>query len=287
MKISIVTSCWNRANSIANSIESVLSQDYADKEYIIVDGASTDNTMEVVNRYIDRIDSVTSEPDKGMYEGINKGLRKATGDIVGLLHSDDTFYATDTLSRIAKEFERTDADLIYGNGIFVRANDTNYVVRDWISGGYERDRIVKGWLPLHTTVFIKRSVLETVGYYNESYKISADTDWLIRCLYKHSLKVAYLDDYIVRMKMGGASTSFKLMKRKWSEDLKVYKSNGLPQYISLSLKILSKVPQFVKAKMKRIKSKVTNKVSETSENNREMLPTNSPEANTAADRKKS
>ena len=287
MKISIVTSCWNRANSIANSIESVLSQDYADKEYIIVDGASTDNTMEVVNRYIDRIDSVTSEPDKGMYEGINKGLRKATGDIVGLLHSDDTFYATDILSRIAKEFERTDADLIYGNGIFVRANDTNYVVRDWISGGYERDRIVKGWLPLHTTVFIKRSVLETVGYYNESYKISADTDWLIRCLYKHSLKVAYLDDYIVRMKMGGASTSFKLMKHKWNEDLKVYKSNGLPQYISLSLKILSKVPQFVKAKMKRIKSKVTNKVSETSKNNREMLPTNSPEANTAADRKKS
>lgn len=259
MKVSIVTSCFNRAGTIANSIESVLSQDYADIEYIITDGASTDGTMDVVNRYADRISSIASEPDKGMYEGINKGLRKATGDIVGLLHSDDCFYATDTISRIAHEFERTGADLIYGNGIFVRASDTNYVVRDWVSGGYERQAVAKGWLPLHTTVFVRRNVLESVGYYNEGFKISADTDWLIRCLYESDLKVAYLDDYIVQMKMGGASTSFKLMKKKWAEDAKIYKSHNLPIYLSLTLKIVSKIPQFTKAAFRRIKSKFTRK----------------------------
>ena len=252
MKVSIVTSCWNRSKTIRDSIESVLSQDYPDIEYIITDGASSDGTVDIIKEYGDKIANFTSEPDRGMYEGINKGLKKATGEIVGLLHSDDVFYASDTISQIVNEFERTNADLIYGNGIFVKANEMNYVVRDWISGGYEKDNIKNGWLPLHTTVFIRRDVLENiVGYYNENYKISADTDWLIRCLYKNSIKVSYLNEYIVRMRMGGASTSFKTMRRKWAEDLDVYKSHGINQYISLTLKIASKIPQFIKARLQR------------------------------------
>ena len=252
MKVSIVTTCRNRIRTLPETVESVLSQDYDDIEYIVTDGASTDGTLEYLESHRDKITQIVSEKDNGIYDGLNKGLRLATGDIVGLLHSDDTYYSTDTISLIVNEFKRTGADLVYANGIFVRAEDTNYVVRDWVSGGYEKGNLRKGWLPLHTTVFIRREVLEKVGYYDVKYHISADTDWLLRALYVNSLKVAYLDAYVVKMKMGGASTSFRTTRQKWGEDLRIYESYGIPQYLSLSLKIAQKIPQFVKARMKHM-----------------------------------
>lgn len=255
MKVSIITSCFNRAGVIAEAIESVLGQDYSDIEYIVVDAASTDGSLDIIRSYEGRISKMKSEPDSGIYEGLNKGIRMATGDIIGILHSDDVFYASDTVSSVVAEMTRTGADFLYGNGIFVKLSDPNYVVRDWVSGGYVRDNVRKGWLPLHTTCFVRRGVFEKVGFYNERYKIAADTDWLIRCLYVNSLKVAYLDSYIVRMRMGGASTSFRQMKVKWGEDLNIYRSHGIGRFFPLSLKILSKVPQFVKARLKRVMRK--------------------------------
>jgi len=259
MKVSIITSCYNRAKTIRDSIESVLKQDYDNIEYIIVDGASKDSTLSIINEYRDRISVIVSEPDNGMYEGINKGLRLATGDIIGLLHSDDVFYATDSISQIVNEFERTGAEFVYGNGIFVRSDDMNYVVRDWISGGYEHKKLSRGWLPLHTTVYVRRDVLNKVGLYNEKYKISADSDWQLRCLYKHNLNVSYLNEYIIRMRMGGASTSFKKTIEKWREDLNLYHNMGLNPYISLTCKVLSKIPQFISAKIKHYKNKHSDK----------------------------
>ncbi|MCQ2230056.1 MAG: glycosyltransferase [Bacteroidales bacterium] len=250
MKVSIITCCFNREKTIRDSIESLLSQNYSDIEYIVIDGASKDHTMDIVNEYKDKIDIIVSEPDKGMYEGINKGIRRATGDIVGLLHSDDVFYANDTITRVVNEFERTQAQFVYGNGIFVKPNDMNNVVRDWESGPYQKSYLKRGWLPLHTTVFVDRSLFDIVGLYNENYKISADSEWLLRCLHKESIRVSYLNDYIIRMRMGGASTSMKLTWKKWKEDMKIYHSFGLNPYISLSMKVLSKIPQFVTAKWK-------------------------------------
>lgn len=250
MKVSIITSCYNREKTIRDSIESLLSQDYTDIEYIVVDAASKDHTMDIINEYREHISTIICEPDKGMYEGINKGIRKATGDIIGLLHSDDVLYASDTISRVVKEFERTQAQFVYGNGIFVKPNDMNNVVRDWESGPYQKSYLKRGWLPLHTTVFVTRKVFDTVGLYNEKYKISADSEWLLKCLFQQSLRVSYLNDYIVRMRMGGASTSIKLTMKKWREDLKIYHSFGLNPYVSLSLKVLSKIPQFIVAKWK-------------------------------------
>jgi len=252
IKVSIITSCYNREKTIRDSIESLLSQDYTNIEYILIDGASKDHTMDIVNEYKDKIDVIVSEPDKGMYEGINKGLKRATGDIIGLLHSDDVFYANDTISRVVKEFERTKAQFVYGNGIFVKPNDMNNVVRDWESGPYQKSNLQRGWLPLHTTVYVTKSVFESVGLYNEGYKISADSEWLLRCLYKSSLKVSYLNDYIIRMRMGGASTSLRLTLKKWREDLRLYHSFGLNPFISLSMKVLSKIPQFAIAKWKNM-----------------------------------
>lgn len=250
MKVSIITSCYNREATIRESIESVLSQVYNDIEYIVVDAKSTDKTLDIINEYKDRITTIISEPDNGMYEGINKGIKLATGDIIGLLHSDDVFYADDTISRIANEIKRTKSQLVYGNGIFVKPSNMNHIMRDWISGQYIPSKITRGWLPLHTTVFAKRQVFDIVGYYDERYKISADSDWLIRCLYKANLKVAYINDYIVRMRMGGASTSFRLTKAKWKEDLNLYHRHGLNPFFSLTCKVLSKIPQFVIAKLK-------------------------------------
>ena len=226
LKVSIITSCYNREITIQSAIESVLSQDYPYIEYIIVDGASKDGSMSIINKYSDRIATIICEPDRGMYEAINKGIRVATGDIIGLLHSDDFFYAKDTISQIVAEYEKTNADLIYGNGLFVDFNNTSLIVRNWISGIYTKSKVRRGWLPLHPTVYIRRECFGKWGLYDESFKIAADSDFLVRYLYETNIKVAYLNEYIVRMRMGGLSTDRKRMKQKWREDFKLYRSHG-------------------------------------------------------------
>ena len=248
MKISIITSCFNREATLRGTIESVLGQDYREIEYIVVDGASTDGSLSVIREYEGKIDRIISEPDRGMYEGINKGIRVATGEVVGLVHSDDFLYSRHTLSAIAAAFEDTGADLVYGNGIYVDNEDTSKIVRDWISGPYDKRKMKRGWLPLHPTVYIKRECIAQLGLYDESYKIAADSDFLVRYLYLADLKVTYLNEYIVRMRMGGLSTDLSKTKQKWAEDLRHYRSHGLNPYIALGGKILSKIPQFIRAR---------------------------------------
>ena len=248
MKVSIITSCYNREATICDAIESVLGQDYPNIEYIVVDGASTDDSLKIIREYDGRIHTIVSEPDHGMYEAINKGLKLATGDIVGLMHSDDFFYSRDTVSKLVAEFEKTHADLIYGNGIYVNAEHTERIVRNWVSGKYSKPKMRRGWLPLHPTVYMKRECLEQHGLYDESYKIAADSDFLVRYMYKGNLKIHYLNEYIVRMRMGGLSTDREKMKQKWGEDIRMYRSHGFSPYWALGCKILSKIPQFVEAK---------------------------------------
>lgn len=248
MKISLITTCFNREKTIRETIESVLHQDYPEIEYIVVDGASTDGSLSIIQEYGDHIDKIISEPDNGMYEGINKGIRLATGNVIGLLHSDDFLYSPHTLSDIAKKFTESQADLVYGNGIYVDYQNTNKIVRDWISGGYNKQKMKRGWLPLHPTVYIKRDCINQWGLYDESYKIAADSDFLVRYLYLADLKVAYLNQYIVRMRMGGLSTDLGKSKQKWIEDLRHYRNHGMNPYIALGGKILSKIPQYIRAK---------------------------------------
>lgn len=250
MKVTIITSCYNRVKTIRGCIESVLAQDYPDIEYIVVDGASTDRSMDVINEYKDRIAKIISEPDHGMYEAINKGLRAATGDIVGLVHSDDFLFSDHTVSNIVKRFEETHADFLYGDGLFVDAVNTQKVVRNWIGGSYRLWKVRHGWLPLHPTCYIKRSAIERKGLYNESYKIAADSDLLFRYLLGGELSVTYLNEYIVRMRMGGLSTDSKRRKQMWKEDIRMYQSHGMNPTLTKIEKMLWKVPQFVAAKFK-------------------------------------
>lgn len=251
MKVSIITSCFNREKTIAQAIESVLSQDYPNIEYIVVDGASKDNTLAIIKRYKGHISHIISEPDKGMYEGINKGIRAATGDIIGLLHSDDFLYSTNTISHIVERIKETQADFVYGNGLFVDFDNTDKVIRNWIGGKYSKWKVRHGWLPLHPTCYIRKACIDKWGLYDESYKIAADSDFLFRYLYEANLKVEYLNEYIVRMRMGGLSTDSKRRKMMWEEDIRMYKSHGMPPTLTKLEKMAWKVPQFISAKLKK------------------------------------
>lgn len=252
MRISIITSCYNREATIREAIRSVLEQDYPDIEYIIVDGASTDGSVETIRSAIagheDKVKFV-SEPDSGMYEALNKGIRMATGDVIALLHSDDMMFDTHTVSDVMREMERTQCDLLYADGLFVDAQRTDKVVRNWIGGRYSKWKVRHGWLPLHPTCYIRREVMERLGLYDDSYMIAADTDLLVRYLLENTLSVEYLKRYVVRMRMGGLSTDNSRRAKMWKEDIRVYRSHGF-KHVTLTKieKMMWKVPQFIKAK---------------------------------------
>lgn len=252
MKVSIITSCYNREHTIRGCIESVLGQDYPDIEYIIIDGASTDRSADVIREAINGHEHQVrflSEPDHGMYEAINKGICMATGDVIALCHSDDFLYATDTVSHVVHCMEQTGCDFLYADGIFVNEQRTNVVVRKWIGGRYARWKVRCGWLPLHPTCYVRRDVMMRCGLYDESYKIAADTHLLVNYLYYHRLKVAYLPEYVTRMRMGGMSTDPVKRRKVWQEDIRVYDSYGFrPAVLTKLMKMLWKVPQFIRAK---------------------------------------
>lgn len=250
MKVSIITSCYNRAATIRSAIESVLAQDYNDIEFIVVDGSSMDGSLDIIREYTDRISIIISEPDHGMYEAINKGIRVATGEIIGLLHSDDFFYDNGVIGRIVERMKQTHADFLYGDGLFVNPDNTDKVVRNWIGGGYRLWKVRHGWLPLHPTCYIRRDVMMRLGLYNESYKIAADSDLLVRYLLTGGLTVTYLNEYVVRMRMGGLSTDSAKRKRMWEEDIRVYVSHGLWPTLTKLEKMAWKVPQFIFALLK-------------------------------------
>ncbi len=254
MRISIITSCYNREATIREAIRSVLAQDYPDIEHIIVDGASTDGTQKAIEEMINdkpaHIDiKYVSEPDSGMYEALNKGIRMATGDVIALLHSDDMMYDSHTVSDVVSEMKRTQCDFLYADGLFVDAQRTDKVVRNWIGGRYSKWKVRHGWLPLHPTCYIRHDVMTRLGLYDESYRIAADTDLLVRYLLENDLHVEYLKRYVVRMRMGGLSTDNSRRAKMWKEDIRVYRSHGF-RHVTLTKieKMMWKVPQFIKAK---------------------------------------
>lgn len=246
MRITIITVCYNRKATIEKAIKSVLSQNYHDIEYIIIDGNSKDGTKDIIESYKDRISQYISEPDKGMYDAINKGLKLATGDVIGLMHSDDEFYDTKAISRIAARFNHdTTIEGIYGDGVYVTNDAEERLVRDRIGGVFSLKKVKGGWLPLHPTVYLKRSIMEKHGLYNLDFKIASDTEFLLRYLYKHKIKMSYIDKYIVKMRMGGMSTSFKTALEVLNEDYKIYKYHGLTAVQAVFLKKSIALKQYI------------------------------------------
>ena len=247
MKVSIITICYNRKKTIFQCIESVLNQNYPDIEYIVIDGNSTDGTKDIIQFYSGKISSYVSEPDKGMYDAINKGLKMATGEIVGLMHSDDEFYDHEVVSKIVAAFQASPSiDGVYGNGIYVSNDAQQKLVRDRIGGEFNFKNLKAGWLPLHPTVYLKKSLIEQWGYYNLNFKIASDTEFLLRYLFVKKINIAYLNTYVVKMRMGGLSTSYKRAFEVLYEDYRIYKYHGLPAFRAVFQKKMLALKQYLK-----------------------------------------
>jgi len=245
MKISIITSVYNCKDTISDAIESVISQTYEKIEYIIVDGASTDGTMKIIRKYENKISIISSRPDDGIYDGFNRGIAMATGDIIGFLHADDIYEDRDVVKKIVSVFKQEQADAVYGDLVYVHHEDTDKITRFWKSGKFSHHKLKRGWMPPHPVFFVKRELYEKHGVFDKTLKIAADYDFMLRVLTKRDLTVTYLPEVLYRMRTGGMSNqSIKNIFQKSHEDLKVIKRNGIGGINTLLMKNFSKVPQF-------------------------------------------
>ena len=249
-KVSIITVCFNSAKTIRDTIKSVLSQDYPDIEYIIIDGGSSDETLAVIKEYADRIAVIVSERDRGIYDAMNKGLALASGDIVGMLNSDDVYFNEHAVSELIKTMRDAKADSVFADLVIVDPIDLGKVLRYYDSSYFTPKKFRFGWMPAHPTFFIKKSLYEKVGPYSLDYQISADYEMLIRLLWLEKATYAYLPKPIVRMRHGGASTSG--LDRSWllnKEIVKACKANGIYTNMAiLALKIPRKLLSLLKKK---------------------------------------
>ena len=248
LKISVITAALNCAHTIGEAIESVRLQQGADVEHIVIDGGSDDGTLDVVTRAGGHLACVVSEPDRGIYDAINKGLARATGDIVGLLHADDHFAGTDVLADVARIFEDPSVDVVYGDLQYVSAQDTSKVVRHWCAGEFNPRRLARGWMIPHPTLYVRRRVFERIGTYDLRYKIASDYDYILRVLSAGGLGVAYLPRVMVRMRAGGMSNrTLRNLLRKSREDLRILRERQIGAgwgLAALVWKNVGKVSQF-------------------------------------------
>jgi glycosyltransferase involved in cell wall biosynthesis len=247
MKVSIITVAYNSSATIRDTIESVLSQDYADFEYILVDGQSTDDTLEIIRSYNHPGIRWISEPDKGIYDAMNKGVQMATGDIIGILNSDDFYTDSQVLSKVAKTFSEQQVESVYSDLAYVDASDVNKIVRYWKSGKYKEGSFLAGWMPPHPTFFVQRSVYEKYSQFDVRLKSAADYELMLRFIHRFKISVAYIPETLVKMRAGGVSNaSFLNRFRANREDRLAWEYNKLtPKLYTLMLKPLRKVQQFV------------------------------------------
>lgn len=245
MKISIVTAVYNRETTIAEALASVATQTYADYEHLVIDGASRDATLQAVEscRH-DRL-RIFSEPDEGIYDALNKGMALTTGEVIGLVHSDDVLAHPQALAMIAAAFADSVVDAVYGDLDYVAAEDTSRIIRRWRSGVYHPGRLRWGWMPPHPALFIRRRVFETFGGYDTTYRIAADYDAILRWFGRGGIRAVYIPEVFVKMRMGGESNrSLERILRKSREDYRALRSNRIGGLVSLVAKNLRKLPQF-------------------------------------------
>ncbi|MDP3587807.1 MAG: glycosyltransferase family 2 protein [Sulfuricurvum sp.] len=207
MKISIITITYNSEKTLDDTIKSVLSQTYNDIEYIIVDGKSKDTTIDIVKSYGDKISKVVTEKDNGIYDAMNKGLRLATGDVVGILNSDDVYFDEHVIEKVMHKFQKENVDSVYGDLYYVKPENVNEVVRYWKSSEFIKGSFAKGWHPPHPSFFVKREAYEKHGFFDLNMKVSADFELMLRFLEKFQISTVYLPKVIVRMRTGGESNS--------------------------------------------------------------------------------
>ncbi len=245
MKISIITVCFNSKNTIEDTIKSVLAQTYKEIEYIIIDGGSTDGTREILERYKNKITKIVSEPDRGMYDAMNKGIGYATGEVVGILNSDDFYTNTTVLQKVVECFEDECIDACYGDLQYVDRDNASKKVRFWRAGTYRKEKVASGWIMPHPTFFVKRDVYMKYGVFNTNFKIAGDYELMLRFLSKN-ITMTYVKETWVSMREGGTSArNFKQRVRGWKELCKAWKVNNMNVPIFFILRrIISKIKQY-------------------------------------------
>ena len=252
MKISIITTTFNSSSTLPHTFQSILSQSYSDFEYIVIDGASKDATLDIIKEYEPKFGGkmrYISEPDRGIYDAMNKGIRMATGDVVGILNSDDFYTSPDVLDAIAKAFESEPSlDAVYGDIHFVRLSNPAKCVRYYSCKPFTRGWMRFGFMVAHPSFYVRRECYETYGLYKTDYKICADFEFMLRTIYLHRIKTKYIPMDMVTMRMGGASTAgLAVHKLIMKEHLRAYRENGLYTNVLLqSVRYLYKLTEFLK-----------------------------------------
>lgn len=246
MKISVITVCYNAVSTIESSIFSLVNQDYENVEYIVIDGGSADGTLDILNRYSDRISFLLSEPDFGIYDAINKGIKYATGEVIGLLHANDRFASNDILSTVAETFKQKKVDAVYGNLIFY--SEKGKIVRKWKSANCTPLLLELGWMPPHPTLFIKKEIYNQYGIYRLDFGTAADYELILRLLYRFKIKTFYVNKIFTKMLTGGISNKniFNHVSGN-KNDFKAMKMHKLSApFIAIVLKPLQKFIQYLK-----------------------------------------
>lgn len=237
MKVSIITVVRNGKKTIADAIGSVLSQTYEDIEYIVVDGSSTDGTIEIIQSYEDKVTKFLSEPDQNLYDAMNKGITLATGDIVGILNSDDFYIDKFVVEKVVKKFKENNVDCVYADLVFVKPSNLNRTVRYYDSSKFNSSKFAYGWMPAHPTFFVKRNIYKMYGVFRTDLKIAADFDILVRFMFTHRISYSYIPEVLVKMRVGGISTSLSSVWINSREQLQACKNNNIDTNL---FKILSK-----------------------------------------------
>ena len=250
MKVSIITATYNSEATIASCMKSVVQQSYQAIEYVVVDGKSSDDTLEIVKQnqlnYPHVAFKIISEPDKGIYDALNKGIDNATGAIIGFVHSDDVLASDTILSEIAKVFQNNALDGVYGDLQYVSHSNINHVIRYWKSQSFHPKLLKQGWMPAHPTLFLKHDIYKKYGNFDLSYKIAADYDFMLRILKDETLKFSYVPKVITKMRVGGMSNrSVKNILQKSKEDYRAVTSNKVGGLLSVLRKNTSKIKQFI------------------------------------------
>jgi glycosyltransferase involved in cell wall biosynthesis len=254
--VSIITVSYNSLRTIKNTISSVLAQTYHHIEYIVVDGASTDGTIDIIRSFGDRISQFISEPDNGIYDALNKGIRLAKGDIVGILNSDDFFYDNSVIENIAESFSDESIEAIFGDAQFVDPLDTTRIVRYYRSKSFTKNKFRFGYMPAHTGFYAKKDLFDKFGYYKTDYKIAADFELLLRFLLINNIKYKYFPIPFVCMRTGGVSNkSFNSNITLNNEIARACRENGIyTNFIYIYSKYFFKIFQFIGVRSKSRKN---------------------------------
>lgn len=248
MKLSIITVVYNNHNTILDAINSVYKQSYSNIEYIIIDGGSTDGTLELIKENSDKVTRFISEKDDGIYDAMNKGISLASGDVIGILNSDDFYFDQNVLFDVAREFLLDpELDILYGDIVYVNQENTNLIERKWISSEYYTSYFEDGNVPPHPSLFLNRKVYEKVGFFNLHYKLASDYDFMFRAFKKFDFKSKYLNRMIVKMRLGGTTnSSWRNIYNGNLEILESWKNNGFEvPYFFMFKKFYKRIIQFI------------------------------------------